>query len=112
MTSYYFWLWGFFEVKSLTRQASTIANTKICHVSYIQNAALCPSACCHDSNCTVWMDMGQYLLYNKPCVMSFYKKRMDLGESSVEIENISNEEEGKDIDESEKLIEDLEKASD
>ncbi|GBL94499.1 hypothetical protein AVEN_235599-1 [Araneus ventricosus] len=39
-----------------------------------------------------------------------YKKRVDLGESSVKIESISYEEE--DIDESEEIIEDLDKVLD
>ncbi|GBL84307.1 hypothetical protein AVEN_118678-1 [Araneus ventricosus] len=41
-----------------------------------------------------------------------YKKREDLGERTFEIENISYEEEGEDIDESGDLIEVLDKALD
>ncbi|GBL96823.1 hypothetical protein AVEN_118946-1, partial [Araneus ventricosus] len=41
-----------------------------------------------------------------------YEKRVNLGESTIEIENISYEEEEENIDESEDLIEDLDKALD
>ncbi|GBL75323.1 hypothetical protein AVEN_194536-1 [Araneus ventricosus] len=43
-------------------------------------------------------------------LMVLGEKRVDLVENTVDIENISYEKEGEDIDESEELIEDLVKA--